>query len=155
MSEQFYRGGLRFECTRCSRCCRIDPGYVFLSERDIRPLARFLGLDAEPFVRRYCRTVGVAGTRRLSLREKANIDRIFWDAENAEGGCTVYAARPLQCRSYPFWAANLGSAQEWEDAASVCPGIGRGRVHSPAEIERWLRRRAREPLFNPGEAEDL
>ena len=34
----FYSDGLRFECTRCSRCCRHTPGYVFLSENDVERL---------------------------------------------------------------------------------------------------------------------
>ncbi len=39
MEEVFYGRGLRFECTRCSRCCRHNPGYVFLSPVDLARLA--------------------------------------------------------------------------------------------------------------------
>ncbi|HUX21603.1 MAG TPA: YkgJ family cysteine cluster protein, partial [Spirochaetia bacterium] len=39
MYKPFYQDGLRFECTRCDACCRHEPGYVFLSQTDLRRLA--------------------------------------------------------------------------------------------------------------------
>ena len=76
----------------------------------------------------------------ISLTEKENYDCIFWD-----GGCTVYEHRPLQCRSYPFWGANLESKEAWRGLAAVCPGANRGKLHSLAEIERWLKARQQDP----------
>jgi hypothetical protein len=40
--------------------------------------------------------------------------------------CTVYGARPLQCRSFPFWPENLKSRVRWEDLSAFCPGVGKG-----------------------------
>ena len=49
--------------------------------------------------------------------------------------CGVYEARPSQCRTWPFWP-ELMNARTWdEDVASFCPGVGRGRLWSPAEID--------------------
>jgi Fe-S-cluster containining protein len=148
MSECFFSEGLRFECTRCSRCCRGSPGYVFLSRDDLRALAAGLGISARRILDRYCRTVAVNGLQRVSLRERPNYDCIFWRTR----GCLVYAHRPLQCRSYPFWPANLAGAWSWEELKTVCPGVGKGRLHSREEIQEWLRR-SREQFYLDGAGE--
>ena len=136
----FYADGLRFSCTRCSRCCRHTPGFVFLSSRDLRALAAALRLSEGDVTARYCRQVPVGIATRLSLRERPNLDCIFWEND----GCLVYESRPLQCRSFPFWSSALSSRAEWEEAAASCPGIGTGRLHSREDIEKWVRRRLRE-----------
>ncbi len=40
--------------------------------------------------------------------------------------CSVYAARPRQCGTFPFWPENLASRKEWEELGTFCPGVGRG-----------------------------
>ena len=140
--HHFYKDGLRFECTRCSKCCRHTPGYVFLSEVDIARLAAALALTTQEFLLRYCHRVRFGPVQRVSLKEKPNIDCIFWD----NGGCTVYEARPLQCRAYPFWSSCVSTPEEWRHHAGQCPGIGRGPLHSREEIEGWLDQRLKEPF---------
>ena len=135
--DHFYGDGLKFSCTRCSRCCRHTPGYVFLSTRDLERISRALGAEPEEVQSRYCRTVNLGGFTRVSLQEKPNLDCIFWD----DDGCTVYASRPLQCRSFPFWSSNVSSRESWDEQATTCPGIGRGRLYRKVAIERWLARR--------------
>ncbi len=146
LDDTFYHDGLRFDCTRCSKCCRHTPGYVFLSEADIGPLVAALETSRQDFLLTYCRRVPFGPVQRLSLKEKPNVDCVFW----GEGGCTVYEARPLQCRSFPFWGSCLSSPEAWEDQARQCPGMGKGRVHSRNEIEAWLARRTREPFIAAG-----
>ncbi|MGA2977432.1 MAG: YkgJ family cysteine cluster protein [Spirochaetia bacterium] len=140
MSEVFFSSGLQFECTRCSTCCRHTPGYVFLSSADLRSLARAMGMEEHEFLTLHCRKVDIGLAQRISLKEKSNLDCILWE----NGGCSVYEARPLQCRSFPFWSACVASREEWERHAKQCPGIGKGAVHSRREIEAWLARRERE-----------
>lgn len=144
MSEElFYKNGLRFECTRCSKCCRHTPGYVFLSSKDVDALARALGVSHQELVEIYCREIDLGLTTRISLKEKANFDCIFWE----NGGCTRYHARPLQCRSFPFWSGCLGSREEWDLHALQCPGMNIGPLHSRREIEGWLARRNEEKFL--------
>jgi len=138
--DGFARGGLRFECTRCSKCCRHTPGYVFLSAADVTTLARKQRLRSGDFLSLYCRPVDFGLTRRYSLKEKPNLDCIFWE----NGGCSVYEARPLQCRSFPFWSALVTSRAEWENQARICPGMGSGELHPWTEIKQWLERRLQE-----------
>ena len=138
--DVFYGSGLQFECTRCSECCRHTPGYVFLSEQDLESLALATGSERQEFLRSFCRQVSLGVARRVSLKEKPNLDCIFWE----NGGCSVYEARPLQCRSFPFWSACVSSAEEWDLHARQCPGMGKGALHPRSEIERWLKKRLRE-----------
>ena len=143
VTELFYCNGLRFECTRCSICCRHEPGYVFLSHRDILRLMIASGLKKREIIQRYCRIVELFGIARLSLKEKLNYDCIFWE----EGGCSVYAWRPLQCRSFPFWSSSLASEEAWKEVAEFCSGIGRGVLHTKESIEYWLQKRKDEKLI--------
>ena len=142
----FFAAGLRFDCTRCQRCCRIDPGVVLLSQNDLDQLSAFLDLPEREVRERYCRVVDMGGVMQLSLREQANYDCVLWE----EGGCSVYAARPLQCRSFPFWPAQLADEESWRMAGEDCPGIDSGPLHSAIEIDYWLSRREAEPLVPPG-----
>jgi Fe-S-cluster containining protein len=113
---------------------------VFLSLQDLAALAKSTYLTKDEFLRRYCRTVDLGVARRVSLKEKPNLDCILWE----NNGCSHYAARPLQCRSFPFWSACVASPQEWENHAQGCPGMGQGTVHPREEIERWLAQRVAE-----------
>jgi Fe-S-cluster containining protein len=139
----FYAAGLRFSCTRCSACCRHESGFVFLSEKDLRLLAGERRMGYTEFVKTYCRWVsGEEGGERLSLKEKSNYDCIFW-----KDGCTVYRARPLQCRTFPFWRNVVSAPETWEIAASGCPGMGSGALHSLKQIEAHLAARVAEPVI--------
>jgi len=150
VQKPFYHSGLKFECTRCSRCCRYTPGYVFLSEKDLKDIADHLHRSEEDIRSHYCRVVTLGMFKRLSLEEKPNLDCVFWEQD----GCAIYPARPLQCRSFPFWAANLESQEAWKRAAASCPGIGRGRLHSGAAIEGWLHRKRTERPLDPDRDSD-
>ncbi len=138
--KSFHDSGLRFECTRCSACCRHTPGYVFLSAADLQRLATALNLTQKEFRERYCRVVDVGIAKRLSLKEKPNYDCILWE----NGGCSQYGARPVQCRAFPFWSAVVASEEQWQLHARGCPGMGRGKLHTKEEIEAWLALRERE-----------
>ena len=142
--SEFWAQGLRFQCISCGRCCRHEPGYVFLSAEDLRALSRHLELSEEEFTEKFCREVNIGGIRRLSLKETEENDCVFWDK-----GCTVYPARPLQCRTYPFWSGILASEEDWIRESRACPGIGTGPLHSKRRIASELRRRERQILISP------
>lgn len=124
----WYADGLRFSCTQCGNCCTGAPGYVWMIEEEIERLRDHLGLSREEFGRRYLRRVGP----RHSLIEKPDGDCVFWDRD---GGCTVYEARPDQCRTWPFWPHNLQSERSWRQAGRHCPGIDQGEFFPLEAIE--------------------
>ena len=135
--EQWYSSqGLRFSCTQCSHCCRHEPGFVYLSQKDLTNLCQCFNLEEQQFVEKYCRWVPYYdGTEVLCLQEKVNNDCIFWDS-----GCTAYEARPVQCSTYPFWTFVLKSPETWIQEGRECPGINCGELRSYSEIENCKRR---------------
>jgi len=131
MFENALRNGLRFHCTGCSDCCTGAPGYVWLSDVDIDALRMYFGgISIEEFACTYCRYVDVEDGKALSLKEKAHYDCIFLE----NGRCSVYEARPIQCRTYPFWEEILQTGETWSDESRYCPGIGKGLFVSSEKI---------------------
>jgi hypothetical protein len=132
MASPWYRDGLRFECTRCGNCCTGAPGYVWVTGAEVKAIAEYLG---EPVAQvRAVHTRRVSG--RVSLRERVNGDCVFWDKS---AGCTVYSARPAQCRTWPYWESNTGSRKAWDRAAAGCPGMNQGELITAEEITRRVR----------------
>ncbi len=151
MDNPFWNTGLQFECTRCSACCRHEPGLVLLSSSDIRRLMRYLGLEFKVFFSDYCRLVDTGQGRAISLLETSVYDCIFW---KPDGGCSVYEARPVQCRTYPFWPGIADSRASWDRERSYCPGIGRPVHCSRSDIEEALwAYRGNRCVFLPPETE--
>jgi Fe-S-cluster containining protein len=100
-------------------------------------------MEYTDFVETYCRWIPAgAGEERLSLKEKSDYDCIFW-----KSGCSVYAARPLQCRAFPFWRSILHSSDSWNMAKTGCPGMGRGALVTRETIESWLEQQEAEPVL--------
>ena len=118
--QAWYGAGLRFGCTHCGGCCTGDPGAVWVSVPEIARLANHLGVSRTEFERRYLRLRGI----RQALHERFNGDCIFYDRDSC--GCRVYPARPVQCRTWPFWEPLVQSRRAWQAVADVCPGCGRG-----------------------------
>lgn len=130
--EKWYQGGLRFSCTQCGNCCTGEPGYVWVTREEIGRIARFLGRADDWLPREQLRRVGF----KHSLTEKSNGDCIFLkQLENGQRVCGIYPVRPLQCRTWPFWAVNLKSPEAWAEAGGICPGINNGRTHDFVAIE--------------------
>lgn len=130
----FYEKGLQFECTGCNYCCSCEPGYVFLSKEDLDRLCTCVGLPRERFIDLYCRVVSYGTFSMISLKEKDNFDCIFLTKK----GCSVYEGRPRQCRTYPFWRSVVENKDSWEKEGQSCPGIGKGKKFSKAEIDEFL-----------------
>ena len=128
----WYRDGLRFECTRCGNCCTGEPGYVWVTPDEIKAIADFLGRPAVEIRSLYTRKEH----GRVSLREKANGECVFWDRQT---GCTVYPARPTQCRTWPFWESTTETKALWDRAAAHCPGMNHGELIPVEEITRRVR----------------
>ena len=136
----WYGGGLRFTCTQCGNCCTGPPGYVWISKEEIARLAKHLQIDVQQVIEQYCRKVGGKYSLRENRNEHGEYDCIFLKEEKIGGlskrSCTIYAARPLQCRTWPFWDGNLQSPQRWKHAAERCHGMNFGsRIFSREQIE--------------------
>jgi Fe-S-cluster containining protein len=98
-------------------------------------------MTGEEFTRTFCRWVHLAGNiELLAIKEKSNNDCFFW-----KDRCTVYNARPTQCRTYPFWEGFLADEAGWKTGTEDCPGINSGRLYTSAEIEECIAAERAEP----------
>lgn len=89
-------------CEACNgNCCVGESGYIWANRAEIENLASFLGLEKEIFIARYLVKVGY----KFSIIEKIDINLgnccVFFDTQKK--CCSVYDARPTQCRTFPFW----------------------------------------------------
>ena len=129
--RKWYAEGLAFECTQCGNCCSGPPGYVWVTKEEVARIARFLGRKDDALDRQQVRRVGL----KQSLTEKANGDCVFLKREGGKALCSVYEARPSQCRTWTFWSENVESIDAWNRAGRNCPGMDRGKRHDFVALE--------------------
>lgn len=106
-------------CAQCQgNCCTGESGYIWINKEEIRQLAKLLGISKAVLIEQYLVKVGY----RFSIKEKhhevLNHCCIFFDTEAKK--CSVYHARPKQCKTFPFWdyfKHNIIEVQK------ECPGI--------------------------------
>jgi len=109
---------LRFECQPgCTECCR-QKGFVYLTESDVLRIAAFLGMTVKAFERKF--VYRTRNRARLRIPRDASCHFLL------EGGCSIHAAKPTQCRIFPFWPELLDSKREWRKTARYCPGLDKG-----------------------------
>lgn len=117
MKLELLQEGINFKCTGCGQCCTGEPGYVFLSDEDIENLATKLSISKDLFLQKYTRYV----EGRISLLEDPkNYDCIFLKNQKH---CTVYEARPKQCKTFPWWPGNFENEEEFEETKNRCEGF--------------------------------
>jgi Fe-S-cluster containining protein len=87
-----------------------------LKEGEAEAMAGELNMSQQGFADRHL----VAVDGRISLRERADGRCVL-----LEGSChcTVYSARPQQCRDFPDWPILRDDPAAFERAAAYCPGI--------------------------------
>ncbi|MDX9740067.1 MAG: YkgJ family cysteine cluster protein [Gammaproteobacteria bacterium] len=130
----FRRQALHFECTRCGACCSGGPDeHVFLEPDEVPALAAELELSTSSFRRRYLMRTE-EGDLVLRMRDDGACILLA-----ADGTCGAYRARPLQCRTYPFWPELVRTAKAWRREARRCEGMDRGERVPIERIEAALR----------------
>ena len=125
----WYKNGLKFKCTKCGKCCTGAPGFVWLSTNDVEKIASFLKISIPAFKKNYTRQVK---NKTSLIEDSITFDCIFLKNKK----CTIYEARPLQCKAFPFWKDNLLSEEKWNSISKICEGINHDDATpiSPEEI---------------------
>ena len=131
--DPWYKKGLRFHCTECGGCCTGAPGYVWITGEDITNLSTYLKISRAEFLKNYTREIF---TRRSLREDSKNYDCVFLKDKR----CSVYPARPKQCRTFPWWKEHLSSESSWLEAKKHCEGIDHEEAPliSVQEIEKHL-----------------
>lgn len=124
--REWYADGLRFACTQCGNCCTGPPGAVWFNKAEGKAMAAARNLDEKTFYATYAHKLD----GKWSLVENQTehgFDCIFLDRTTHPGRavCSIYNARPLQCRTWPFWPENLQTQRHWETVRrrTPCPGM--------------------------------
>ena len=88
-------------CSTCQgRCCTGESGYIFVTKIEVEKICELLKMKIEDFVPKYLFKKGY----KYSIKEIVYNDShecIFYNRDS--NGCEIYEARPLQCRTFPFW----------------------------------------------------
>ncbi len=134
---EWWSEGLRFQCQGSGKCCTShgEYGFVFLTKEDRKRMADHLGMTLSAFTRKHCeRTNGF-----FHLKEDGkNPDCVFLKDKR----CSIYEARPIQCRTWPFWPDAMNAKTWKKEVVTFCPGVGKGPVISPERIQAALTEQA-------------
>jgi Fe-S-cluster containining protein len=129
-SSPWYSDGLSFQCQRSGNCCTGPPGFVWFNEQEAAVMAGQLGLEVKAFLKQYARLENGRWTLDEQRNGNGDYDCVFLNRDDqGQAICSMYKARPTQCRTWPFWPENLKSRHAWERAAQKCPGMAIGGKH--------------------------
>ncbi len=107
-------------CISCGgHCCTGESGYIWVKYHEIEAIADFLEQNVEDFAIMHLKKVKHRYSLIERMRESGNdFACIFFD--DTLKSCSIYPARPLQCRTFPFWEQYKNDIKE---AQKECPGI--------------------------------
>lgn len=136
--QKWYADGIRFECQGSGRCCmsRGEYGFVYLTLEDRRNLARHFGVSTAEFTRKYCEKVD--GYFQVKYSKEVDACPFLVGKQ-----CGVYEARPMQCRTWPFWPEVMSPKAWSKEVQAFCPGVGKGKLYSAEEIDEIVGRQKR------------
>lgn len=98
-----------YACQRCTNCCRW-PGFVRITEDEIRSIAAFLKIEEREFIQHHTRLL--PHRDGLALLDREDGSCVFLEGNN----CSLQAVKPQQCRDFP----NGWNFPGWRD---VCEAI--------------------------------
>jgi len=105
-------------CESCpGYCCRGESGNIWVNHEDILRMCRLLQTNPIDFIPHYLNRIN----NRLSIKERVgeySMECVFFD--HHQKCCSIYAARPRQCRTFPFWEHFKRHKKE---LIKECPGI--------------------------------
>jgi len=106
-------------CASCDgNCCIGESGYIWITKNECIKLAELLDISLEELGEKYLFKVGYKYSLKEKLISKNNYACVFFDLIKKK--CSIYEARPSQCRTFPFWEYFLKNKEE---VKKECPAI--------------------------------
>lgn len=93
--------GIRFQCQRCSKCCKLA---VILSYRDVEEIRKLDKNSESPIIKTYNPKYNKHGEvfSLLHMGSGEELGTIGYCAYLKRKECRAYAGRPITCKTYPF-----------------------------------------------------
>lgn len=112
----------KFDASKCAscegNCCIGESGFIWITIDEIEKLASHLQIPVKDVFENYL----IKYDYKFSIKEKKlsenNYACIFFDLEKKQ--CSIYEARPSQCRTFPFWDHFKTNIKEVKEE---CPAI--------------------------------
>lgn len=106
-------------CDTCAgNCCIGESGNIWINNQEIEILRKHLNITENKLRNDFLEKRGY----RYSLKEvqlgKDDYACIFFDLEKKQ--CSIYEARPIQCKTFPFWDYFKNNKEE---VIKECPAI--------------------------------
>ena len=112
----------KFDANKCSQCdgncCIGESGYIWINNEEIQTLALHLKIEQKTLMEEYLIKVGYKYSIKEKQLSKDNYACIFFDLDKKQ--CSVYEARPKQCKTFPFWDYFKTRVKEVKEE---CPAI--------------------------------
>lgn len=106
-------------CEACGgNCCIGESGNIWISKQEIVNLSIHLNIGLDKLFDNFLEKRGYKYSIKEVQLAKDNYACIFFDMEKR--GCSVYEARPIQCRTFPFWDYFKSNKEE---VFKECPAI--------------------------------
>ena len=121
MPFRSFGSGDLFHCQKCGECCK-GYGGTYVTSDDILAISKFIGVDENEFVEKYCKMSG----KKPLLAQKKDGFCVFFDEQ-----CTIHPVKPKMCKAWPFIQSVLKDVQNWHIMAGFCPGM---RTDMPNEV---------------------
>ena len=133
MDKKIFKKRINFKCQGSANCCvsRGSYGYVYLSKKDLLKIAKYLNVSINLFKKKYCEyTDGYLHLKEINIKGNCQF------LENKK--CSIYSARPIQCRTWPFWNENMNFKKWNKEIINFCPGIGKGKIINASKIQKLI-----------------
>jgi Fe-S-cluster containining protein len=128
-----YPAAVRFQCIKCGLCCgdtKEKTRHILLLKTETEQIATATSQPISQF------TVKIKDKAPYSYEMKKTEDGKCVFLENNR--CTIYAARPLICRFYPFELKIAHGGKHTFLYTLECPGINKGPMLSKNYFRKLL-----------------
>ena len=106
-------------CDTCAgNCCIGESGYIWITEKEINVLAMHLNITQEELRIKYLNKISYKHSIKEVKLSEDNFACVFFNLEKRQ--CSIYEARPRQCRTFPFWEYFKKNIKE---VYEECPAI--------------------------------